>query len=376
MKKGYKSIIASIAAAVMAVSAIPAVVFADTASADTQIIGMSRINASQKDGWYSKGGSKYYYEKGKMVAGNTKLIDGKLYLFGKSGALLTDGIYTVNDKKYCTDKTGRVAANKWVKTKYTSDANIYYYADSTGAIIEFKAVKKDKKCTKLLINGKSDIRSYIKTYYGTGGLHSIDCVVLDKDRYFFDYDSGKIIVPANTLSTIDEYEMKKGKLTYTRELFGASCNWSLCTDNRVFKYRLVSTDSYIYTYNVNESNIKKEATKGNIVFIKQFPYINDYCAVNYIEYVFNPTKDADCAEITLDYYNKNGQYMTTYTEKVWFYDGVDDNITNNGYYWVMDPGNWLDDKYDGKVGDIRLNKIKIFYADGTSAVPGIIDLSK
>ena len=92
--------------------------------------------------------------------------------------------------------------------------------------------------------------------------------------------------------------------------------------------------------------------------------------------MFNPTKDADCAEITLDYYNKNGQYMTTYTEKVWFYDGVDDNITNNGYYWVMDPGNWLDDKYDGKVGDIRLNKIKIFYADGTSAVPGIIDLSK
>lgn len=31
-----------------------------------------------------------------MISGKTKLINGKLYLFGKSGALLTDGIYTFN----------------------------------------------------------------------------------------------------------------------------------------------------------------------------------------------------------------------------------------------------------------------------------------
>ena len=30
-----------------------------------------------------------------MISGKTKLINGKLYLLGNNGALLTDGIYTV-----------------------------------------------------------------------------------------------------------------------------------------------------------------------------------------------------------------------------------------------------------------------------------------
>jgi len=87
--------------------------------------------AKDKNGWYKKGDSKIYYDNGFMVKSSTAKINGKLYLFGKTGALLKSGIYTIGGEKYSVDKNGIVACSKWVST---SNKDKQYHADKNGKL--------------------------------------------------------------------------------------------------------------------------------------------------------------------------------------------------------------------------------------------------
>lgn len=87
--------------------------------------------SKDKNGWYKKGENRVYYDNGFQVKSSTKKINGKLYLFGKTGSQLKNGIYTVGDSKYSVDKNGIVACNKWIGT---SNKDKQYYAGKDGKL--------------------------------------------------------------------------------------------------------------------------------------------------------------------------------------------------------------------------------------------------
>ena len=102
--------------------------------------------SKDKNGWYKKGDSKIYYENGFQVKSSAKKIDGKLYLFGKTGAQLKNGIYTVGDNMYSVDKNGIVACNKWIST---NNKDKQYYAGKDGKLTCYEVTDE-----YLYINGK------------------------------------------------------------------------------------------------------------------------------------------------------------------------------------------------------------------------------
>ncbi len=86
---------------------------------------------NKKDGWYKKGDSRVYYQDGFMMKSCTAKVNGKLYLFGKNGQQLKNGIYDIGGCKYSVDKNGVVAASKWISTK---NKDKQYYAGKDGKL--------------------------------------------------------------------------------------------------------------------------------------------------------------------------------------------------------------------------------------------------
>ena len=113
----------------------------------------SEVKTSKKNGWYNSNGKKIYYADGKKIVSKTKKIDGKIYLFDEKGYLLTDGYHTVNGNKYYSNEDGTVKCNKWVTQKSTKSGNVYYYASSTGKVVEYSFKKKNSTYC-LYVNGK------------------------------------------------------------------------------------------------------------------------------------------------------------------------------------------------------------------------------
>lgn len=362
MKKVIRSFIASLTAAILAVSSMPCIVYAGNAS-DNEQVSVSAATRAEKNGWYTKDGKKYYFENGEMVVGRTKKINGKLYLFGKTGELLTDGIYTVGGKKYSVDKKGRVDVNKWVKTLYKNSANIYCYAGSDGAITEYKVIKKNKKCTELLIDGKSDISEY----FDTDRYNSRKIVVLDHDQYLISRNS--IVKPSELFDGASVYKNENGIFKSTMNLFGT--RMTMCKDGRIFEYKLATSGGVVYSYNVNNDKVTVQTTKDKMIILDAFfNPINEAGSGGYVEirYVLNPGKKVKSVSFSVDFYDSKGRYFKTFSSTKRDMECGYDFVENKINYAYISEG-YIDDY------DVKVKKATITYTDGTSAVVDVIDLT-
>lgn len=87
------------------------------------------------NGWITKNGKTYYYQKGYPVKAGLRKIDGKLYIFDKDYSLIQKAFTTIAGNLYYSESDGVVAKNKEVTDKATGEV---YIADKKGVLIEKK----------------------------------------------------------------------------------------------------------------------------------------------------------------------------------------------------------------------------------------------
>lgn len=154
-----KKIIISAAAAVMAMSAAPTAVFADTAQASNQASTTASQTTQtqdqnngqtgqqtgdqtgdqtgeQQNGWVTDDAGTHYYKDGTAVTGVQK-IDGKLYAFDDNGIQVkTPGLQKITAGNVYVKKDGTL------QTKFVADGNnAYYFYPSTGLMAKNTKIK-------------------------------------------------------------------------------------------------------------------------------------------------------------------------------------------------------------------------------------------
>lgn len=180
-------------------------------------ISVKTHSSYKKDGWYKSGGSKCYFSKGFKLKNTTFKIKGKTYLFGKNGALLTNGIYTVNGVMYRTNKSGVVYTDTWYQK---GKSEKYYYSDSKGVVTSYEFVKihtylRDDKM--LFVNGEMIIPedlpgdAVLNFWLKDGGLYRINGIVYNLTTV---PTWGVVCVGNYPLFNIDVCDIATGKVVY------------------------------------------------------------------------------------------------------------------------------------------------------------------
>lgn len=223
-----------------------------------------------RNGWVTEGKEKYYYVDDTAVRSKTKKIDGKIYLFGKTGKLLTNGTYTINGSKYNVDKNGVVTCNTWLSTKKEKDSNTYYYATSSGKINEYTFVECDSVVDLtgkiplvnfLYINGKLATSSDF-SFVEDSSEYSGVCR-MNKDYYYIGIAPSVAFVTKNLQnSKLSEYgsaeviDLGSGK---SLGAFYGKCSYN--SKGCIISGTVYNTnDKYLYTFNgEGKSPVKSSA---------------------------------------------------------------------------------------------------------------------
>lgn len=329
----------------------------------------SSSSSSDKNGWYTKNGEKYYFVDNKMVKAKTKSINGKIYLFGKSGKLLKDGIYEVNGEKYSVDSKGVVKCNQWVGTKYNDDESIYYYAGSKGKITTY-SLKYDNDDWYLYIDGKeatSDDFSYVALPDYTWQRY----FQLNNDYYYLSCWGldGSIHAYANatpsTCSSEYMYDMGSHK-----KLGSYTGSFSTDSRGRLKDGKLYNTkNKYIY----NLSNYKftsKRKSSSDFIITHAYIKLNSVGGADTsIGFFDSSPKEIKSFSFTVYYTNAVGEIVSCRIKHKSSFDvyaiapfGSKTDGDGTGLNWK-----WQHVIYNDYTENVHISKAEIQYRDGTSA---------
>ncbi|MCH5194516.1 MAG: fibronectin type III domain-containing protein [Oscillospiraceae bacterium] len=317
-------------------------------------------------GFATVGGKKYYYENGKIVVGKTKKIGDKIYLFSNSGALLTNGIYTVNDNKYSVDKNGAVACNQWVGQKKTENQYDYYYAEKTGKITTYSIYKKVsssvisipvcnlyvdgiKANESMLPKGASILGNYYKINNDYYFIESYNMVTVNSvtNKYLGGFSSTALYDIGSKKSYGDFYGMlnadKMGK-----------CSGKLFN----------STDNCVYYFDGKGGQLTKSAANSLVITQKKVEK-NSVGGVDYTISAYN-NSSKDIKYIYFNVYVKNAVGDTVscdITHKKSFYL----KVTGPFKAHTADIFGWDAFMYNYSAKDVVISSAEIEYMDGTKS---------
>ncbi len=152
--------------------------------------GADRYYANAKKGtvyqkkWFTKNGVRYYAMEDCRIATGLVVINGKTYVFSKTGRMYKTIRRTVNGKTYYLGKDGAAITNTWKKIK---GSYYYFTADGTMAkntVVDGYKIGADGK------RGDKEKGSWItkngKKYYSFGGKLATGLTVIDGNTYYFD----------------------------------------------------------------------------------------------------------------------------------------------------------------------------------------------
>ena len=321
-------------------------------------VSCTTASKNQADGWKTENGEKYYYSGNVMVKSTTKNIDGKLYLFGKTGKMLKGGLYSVAGNKYYVDKDGVVTTNKWVAV---NKKHTYYYATSSGKmdVYEFRYEKKSKYSSNndyiLYINDRRATKKdfpyvgefNIGTYRINNGYYDIyvgdDYASLSVSVYFtkaYDIRTGKLV--NNFIGSSATH--KNGIITDGTAFDTMSgCKYTFGANNTVKSKTKVNTAFFIYSVYV------KKGALSNVRHLDIAGYNNTNKRIKYITYTVrfkNAVGDIVYCDITgdssfrlketgpIEAYSSSGE--NAYWEYVIWDNNADYATVTNVYIEYMD----------------------------------------
>ena len=323
-------------------------------------------------GFSTISGKKYYYDNGKIVAGKTKKIDGKIYLFSDSGALLTGGYHTVNSKTYYSDKNGVVSTSKWVGQKKTSSEAKYYYAEKTGQITTYSFKPEGSSSYSLYnyynlyINDVKATESDLQKI-NTKGKYTFDCFYKFNNDYYYIWAYSKNLLRvacdrnANLIDLVSAssymYDFGSGK--YLGEYYGIlkADSKGVCSGKLFNK-----DDGYIYTFNGKGKQITKTKA-GSLVLLENTLKLNSVGGTDIKLYAVNNSSKT----IKYIYYN------------VYIKNGVGDivkcRITGDSSFILKCTGpyksgdlvssSWKAIMYNYSAKEMVISSVDIEYMDGT-----------
>lgn len=355
-------------------------------------------NSGSKNGWYVSNGKKIYYVNGAKVSGKTKKIDGKIYLFDSNGYLQTDGIHEVNGKKYYSDKDGVVKCNQWVSHKYAKSGNTYYYATSTGKIIEYRFKKQSNSDIYLYVNGKkskaddiplngtfklsdyidtSEYDDFMKNSLSQERESRIGYFKVGSHYYHLDYDSTKECVVCDKVDKIVNetyntssntfYDLGSGKkLGHILGLAKFDSKGYITTG------AIVNTQEH-YFYMIIDDDVKKTKILSPIIITDYSTKLNTVGGLDYTLTVANNSgKTINYIHYTVHVINRVGDAI---------YDTISDKKTfhlkDTGPYAANETssGIWEAMMYNYSAYDVVIDKVEIEYKDGSTDVVNGSDIT-
>ncbi len=377
----------------MGITAVPVCnVLTINASADNSK-ETTKSKSDTKNGWYSSksNGKKMYYADGKKVVSKTKKIDGKIYLFDENGYLVTDGMHTVNNNKYYSNKDGTVKCNQWVSHKYKKSGNTYYYAASTGKITEYKFKKQSDSSIYLYVNGKKskaeDIPSQgtfkVSDLIDTSEYDESFAKMLDNDIevrtgyfkvgshfYHLDYSStdecvvcDQIKVPINESYNCPDnalYDLGSGKKLGSVLGVIAHNDKGYISDGVFFNTKEKNA------YFISNDKVTKERVASPIIITSFSEKLNSVGGLNVdLTFANNSGKTINYVYYTVHVINRVG-------------DTVKDEISDKTSFLLKDTGPYAADStpmgtweaimYNNSAYETIIDEIEIIYSDGTSDI--------
>lgn len=336
---------------------------------------------SAQQGWVTKNGAKYYYDNDVMVKSQTKKINGKIYIFGKTGKLLTSGIYTINGNKYYANENGIVTCNKWLARKTVNGLYVYRFATNTGAINEYSFEKTNVVdengntiALNLLINGKPATIENFSSLEFWGSFSGI--IKLNKDYYRGYIDSTNAFVIANFVesegtgdpSTSIFDVAKNEKIDY-----GYSAGLVINSKGCITGGRFYSANDMNY-YKFNGESTKMTKISANpIIIVGSSVSVNTASGVNWdLKYINNSNKRIKYATFCVEVINAvDDKVRCTITNKYSFLlkqTGPISAHASSSAYWDAFMYNYSADS-------IRIVSATIDYMDGTSVSLGANDFT-
>ena len=334
----------------------------------------SASQTTKKNGWYinSDDGKYYYFDNDEKIVNQVKRIDGILYLFGKSGALLQDGIFTVNGSKYHTNKKGEVSCNQWVKSSYSTTENKYYYAESTGKITEYVMKKSTTYEYELYVNGIKATKNDFQ-HFGNNKIFGYTT------HYFFKFN--------------DDYYSLTG---FNYSVYAKAC-CNLVED--YYKYTAyweghvmydIGNHKYLGTFVGNPKTDEKARIKEGSLFnldnsynyifkkskLKTKQHIKSPLPITYCSFSLN---SAGGVEPEIFVYNNSNKKIKYLYFNVYLVNGVGDrvrcSITGDSIFTIISSGpydtkkvhklSWYPIMYNYAATYMHISSIEIEYMDGT-----------
>ena len=172
----------------------------------TMIPARTVVAASQKKGWVSKSGNRYYYKAGEKLLGFQKIGKYKYYFELTNGAMQKDTWKKINNHHYYFMSNGQLAKRQWIGS---------YYVNINGARVKNKwigdrFVGENGKWIKNFKGGWQKIDSDWY-YYTSKGQKKTGWIKYKGHRYYLD-DSGRRVTKLQTINQKKYYFSSKGIL--------------------------------------------------------------------------------------------------------------------------------------------------------------------
>lgn len=302
-----------------------------------------------KDGWAAENGETYYYQNGEAVKSKTVLIDGKIYLFGKTGKLLKGGLYTVKNYKYYTDENGAVTTNQWLTM---TTPHTYYYAESTGRLTLYEFKNEGVYFNYLYIGGKKATENDLPA---GDGFYKIS------DGYYdLSATSSSVWVSLPYIFKSENvYDIRTGKITECFADNGLETKDRLIVGGSAFDLN----SGIKYDFNENSRVMKKTKYDSPLLITDVSVKINSVGGAEpTIKIINNSDKTIKYIDYTVRFKNNVGDYVSSEIgRKSTFYLRVTGPIEGH----TADSGYWDPVIYNYHANNLVFSSITIEYMDGT-----------